>query len=69
MDVSGAMPDYAGDALEAKCDAVLLGRLGRELAYIYEDTLRAPVPSRLQALVDRLVDSDHAASRIAESRR
>jgi hypothetical protein len=40
-------------------DAMLLGRLGSELALIYHDTLQAPLPPGLRALVDRL---DAAAS-------
>ncbi|MDB5512848.1 MAG: hypothetical protein JWR08_2331 [Enterovirga sp.] len=35
-------------------DAVLLGHLGSELALIYHDTLQAPLPAALQALIDRL---------------
>ena len=35
-------------------DAVLLGRLGAELADIYRDTLHAPLPAGLKAIVSRL---------------
>lgn len=49
------LPDFSEHAsLEARCDAVLLGRLGNELARLYRDTLQAPLPPRLQALIDRL---------------
>lgn len=40
--------------MEARCDALLLGRLGSELALIYHDTLQAPLPAALQELIDRL---------------
>ena len=41
-------------SFETRCDAMLLGRLGHELANIYHDTLQAPLPSGLSALIDRL---------------
>ena len=41
-------------SLETACDAMLLGKLGHELAGIYHDTLQAPLPSGLQSLIDRL---------------
>jgi hypothetical protein len=37
-----------------RVDAMLLGRLGSELALIYHDTLQAPLPAGLRALVERL---------------
>lgn len=39
---------------EYSCDALLRGRLGSELALIYHDTLQAPLPPRLRALLERL---------------
>lgn len=42
---------------EAGCDARLLGRIGAELQHVFSDSLRAPLPSRLQALIDRLDDA------------
>lgn len=42
---------------EACYDARLLGRLGTELQQVYGDTLQAPLPNRLQALIDRLEDA------------
>ena len=42
---------------EACYDARLLGRLGTELQQVYGDTLQAPLPYRLQALIDRLEDA------------
>ena len=41
-------------SLEARCDAMLLGKLGHELAHIYHDTLQSPLPSRLASLIERL---------------
>ena len=41
-------------SIEGRVDPLLLGRLGSELAYVYRDTLQAPLPSKLQALVDQL---------------
>jgi hypothetical protein len=43
---------------------MLLGRLGHELANIYHDTLQAPLPSKLRALIERLettLDTDEDA--------
>ena len=40
--------------LDSPCETVLLGRIGRELALIYHDTLDSPLPSDLQELVERL---------------
>ena len=37
-----------------RADALLLGRFGQELAAVYNDTLRAPLPRGLQLIVDRL---------------
>ena len=46
---------FAFDAsLGGRCDAMLLGKLGHELAHIYSDTLSSPLPSRLKSLIDRL---------------
>ena len=42
---------------ESRCDARTLGRLGAELKNVYSDTLQAPLPFRLQALIDRLDDA------------
>lgn len=43
-------------------DAFLRGRLGAELARVYSETLTAPLPSALSALVERLARAlnDHA---------
>ena len=46
---------------EAACERLLLGRLGSELALIYHDTLQAPVPAGLQALIDRLEQAGPSA--------
>lgn len=54
MTRGGRLSHFSGDALEAQCANVLLGRLGSELALIYHDTLQAPLPPGLQATVDRL---------------
>jgi hypothetical protein len=48
------VPDFRDASLGARCDSVLLGRLGRELASVFGDTLQAPLPSRLHALMERL---------------
>ena len=45
---------FGPGSLEASCETMLLGRLGREIAGIYHDTLKSPLPPRLQELVDRL---------------
>ena len=46
---------FASDlAFGMRCDAMLLGKLGNELAHIYSDTLSSPLPSRLKSLIDRL---------------
>ena len=37
-----------------RADTLLLGRFGQELASVYSDTLRAPLPRGLQLIVDRL---------------
>jgi hypothetical protein len=44
----------AGSSLEASYDMALLGRLGRALAHVYDDTVRSSLPPALQALVDKL---------------
>lgn len=41
-------------SLETACETMLLGRLGSEIASIYQDSLQTPLPPRLQELVDRL---------------
>ncbi len=41
-------------SFETRCDAMLLGRLGHEIAHIYHDTLHAPLPAGLRSLIDRL---------------
>ena len=48
---------------EDAAEVVLRGRLGAELARLYGETLSAPLPSALSALVDRLANalSDHDA--------
>lgn len=46
--------EWSSASLDGACDAVLLGRLGRELAILYRDTLHSPLPPRLQTLIDRL---------------
>ena len=40
--------------LEGRCDTMLLGKLGHELAHIYHDTLQAPLPAGLRSLIERL---------------
>lgn len=52
------MVDYAGTMLDVPCETVMLDRLGSELALIYHDTMRSPLPDRLMELVERL---DHEA--------
>jgi hypothetical protein len=41
-------------SLEGRPDAVLLNRLGSELARVYRDTLEASLPPGLQELAQRL---------------
>lgn len=50
-------PDFGSRSREATCETVMLGRIGRELANVFSDTLQAPLPARLQALVDTLEGS------------
>jgi hypothetical protein len=47
---------------------MLLGRIGRELALIYHDTLQAPLPASIQRIVDRL-DQDAGQRRRDDARR
>lgn len=56
------MMDMSQVALDARCDTLLLGRLGRELARVYHDSLNAPVPARLQALIDQIGQDGAPAS-------
>ena len=49
-----ATTDIRRLSVETTCETFLLGRLSSELARIYGDTVHAPLPSRLQALIDRL---------------
>ncbi|MDB5557354.1 MAG: hypothetical protein JWQ36_288 [Enterovirga sp.] len=52
---SGGKSSFSSHAsLETRCDAMLLGKLGHELANIYHDSLQAPLPSGLRSLIDRL---------------
>ena len=39
-----------------------LGRFGHELALVYHDTLQAPLPTRLQGLIDRMEQASRADS-------
>ena len=54
------MYDFGGTSLSSRCDTLLLGRLGGELALIYHDTLHSPLPPRLQALIDRLEEASRS---------
>jgi hypothetical protein len=54
MRAVNTMLDYGGTRADAPCETMLLGRIGRELALIYHDTLQSPLPPRLQELVERL---------------
>lgn len=47
---------FGASSLETTCETMLLGRLGHEIARIYNDTLQSPLPPRLQELIDRLDD-------------
>lgn len=58
MRTSRNATEFASDSLQTRCDAQLLGRLGRELAAVYQDTLRAPLPPRLLRLMESL-DPSH----------
>jgi hypothetical protein len=64
---TGGKAAFLQDAsFEAQCDAMLLGRLGHELAGIYQDALQAPLPAKLHALIERLetvLDPDETARR------
>ncbi|MDB5592836.1 hypothetical protein [Enterovirga sp.] len=57
MTPAGRLSDFGASSLSIRCDAFLLGRLGSEVARIYQDTLHSPVPARLQALVDQLTET------------
>lgn len=54
MDREDDIDMASGTPREACRDARLLGRLGAELRQVYGDASQAPLPSRLQALIDRL---------------
>ena len=47
-------------SIETRCDALTMGRLGRELASVYGETLVAPLPASLQALIERLENAFEA---------
>ena len=52
---TGGKISFPHDAsFETRCDAMLLGRLGSELAHIYHETLQAPLPAGLRNLIDQL---------------
>ena len=58
----GKNPFASSDlSLGARCDAMLLGKLGNELAHIYSDTLSSPLPSGLKSLIDRLESATEGA--------
>ncbi len=54
MGTGGKNPFSSHAAFETRCETMLLGRLGHELAQVYRDTLQAPLPSALKTLVGRL---------------
>ena len=54
MSIGGKLSFSRDTPFETRCDAMLLGRLGRELANVYQDSLSAPLPSKLHALMERL---------------
>lgn len=62
MRVINRMVDYGGTMIASPRETMLLGRIGRELALVYHDTLHAPLTPTLQALVERL----HHASLMEE---
>ena len=45
---------FGSPAEDSRCEAVLLGRLGSEIATVYQDTLDAPLPAGLRVLIERL---------------
>lgn len=57
MTATRNMYDFSGSSFSSRCDTLVLGRLGSELAHIYQDTLHSPLPPRLQALIDRLEEA------------
>ncbi len=44
-----------------------MNRLGRALSYIYDDTVQASLPPRLQMLVDRLQKPSHVGDQPQDS--
>lgn len=46
--------DYEGTRVEIPRETQLLGRIGDELAALYQETLHAPLPDDLQELVELL---------------
>lgn len=48
------MLDYGGTMVSSPRHTMLLGRIGRELALIYHDTLQAPLPASIQKIIDQL---------------
>ncbi len=68
MGTGGNNPFSSHAASERRCEAMLLGRLGHELAQVYRDTLHSPLPSALKTLVGRLeaaLERDNAHPRPA----
>ena len=64
MGTGGNNPFSSHASFQTRCETMLLGRLGHELAQVYRDTLQAPLPSALKTLVGRLEaalerDKDH----------
>ena len=54
MRTHNTMLDYAGRSLDAAPERLVLGRIGQQLALVYHDVLRSPLPPHLRELVDRL---------------
>ena len=64
MSIGGKLSLPRDVSFETQRDTMLLGRLGRELASVYQDALQAPLPAKLHALMERLetvLDSDERA--------
>lgn len=57
MDRENNMFVISETSRDGRREPKLLGRLEAELRQVYGDTLNAPLPSRLQALIDRLEDA------------
>ncbi len=68
MRIGGGSSFSSNGSFETRCEAMLLGKLGSELALVYHDTLQAPLPAGLRRLVEHLDAAVREGDRPALSR-